>query len=470
MAKASTQRYPSSSSAGALVLAVRLLAATATLASAGCPASGEDVRPPDDQWFFPAGLDISDDDRFMFVTNSNSELRYDSGTVVVVDLAVVSDMVDEWLTTGVPLADTPDCEDCCEVDGAYTYTMVCNESRAILADATVRTGSFATEIDTQTLEDGRERLFVPVRADPSITWIDFTPDAPMLDCGGSGVYPACDEDHRMTQMRNDLDLDVIPSEPFGIFVDSGNGYAVVSHLSTGTVSLVDAPTDGSAPMVADAIGGLFAVNPNTLARGATGVAGRQPGSPSDLVYVTSRAESRVQMLHVYRPDQADAFPTLVPSNYFFLDRVLPSDNSRGIAFSDDGNRAHVVNRDPPMLLTVDTSLGADGFPRNQLLSAVEICPQAALVAMADVGRGERAFVSCFRDAQVWVVDPVSSVVESIVSVGSGPHALGVAPSRQLLLVANFLEDTVSVIDLAPGSATENRVVLRLGRPRQEGGK
>jgi DNA-binding beta-propeller fold protein YncE len=123
-----------------------------------------------------------------------------------------------------------------------------------------------------------------------------------------------------------------------------------------------------------------------------------------------------------------------------------------------------------MLLAIDTTLGPEGFPRNQLVSGVEICPQASRVALADEGRGERAYVTCFRDGQVWVIDPAAGAIEAIVNVGRGPHALGVAADRRLLLVANFLEDTVSVIDLAPGSATENQVVLRLGRPRQEGGE
>ena len=441
--------------------------AAALLLNAGCTATSEDVRPPNDQLFFPAGVDITADESFMFVTNANSELRYDSGTVVVVDLEVVSAMVDEWIATGEPLADSAACEDCCEVDVDIPHTMVCNEARAIRADATVRIGSFATEIASQVLASGDLRLFMPVRGDPSVTWMDFSVADVALECGGSGVFPRCDDDHRLTQLRDDLDLNTLSNEPFGIYVDSGNGYAMVSHLSQGSVSLIDAPPNGDAPVLTDALGGLFAVNPSNGALGAVGIAGRQPGSLYDLVYVTSRSEARVQMLYVYRGGE---FPTLVPSQYFFLDRVLPSDDGRGIVFSEDGNRAHIVNRDPSMLLTVDTSLGADGFPRNELASSVEICAQASLVAIADVGRGERAYIACFGDSQVWVVDPLSRVVDEIISVGRGAHAVAVAADRKLLFNVNFLEDTISVIDLSPGAATENRVVLKLGRTRQAGGE
>jgi DNA-binding beta-propeller fold protein YncE len=441
--------------------------AAALLLSTGCTARGADVRPPTDQLFFPAGIDITADESFLFVTNANSELRYDSGTVAVVDLEVVSAMVDEWLASGEPLVDNGNCEDCCDVDVDSAHTMVCNEALAIRSEATVRIGSFATEVASQVLASGDLRLFMPVRGDPSITWMDFSVANVAIDCGGSGVFPRCDDDHRITQLRDDVDLNTLSNEPFGMYVDSANGYAMVSHLSQGAVSLIDAPPNGDAPVLTDALGGLFAVNPQTGALGAVGIAGRRPGSVYDLVYVTSRSEARVQMLYVYRGGD---FPTLVPSQYFFLDRVLPSDDGRGIVFSEDGNRAHIVNRDPPMLLTIDTSLGADGFPKNELASSVEICAQASLVALADVGRGERAYVACFRDSQVWVVDPHGMVVDEIISVGRGAHAVAVAAERKLLFNLNFLEDTISVIDLTPGAASENRVVLQLGRTRQSGGE
>jgi hypothetical protein len=40
----------------------------------------------------------------------------------------------------------------------------------------------------------------------------------------------------------------------------------------------------------------------------------------------------------------------------------------------------------------------------------------------------------------------------------------VAPGRRRLYVSNFLENTLAVIDLTPGAATRNRVVLRIGEP------
>lgn len=444
----------------------QLVSIVALALASGCTAALDEVRPPADQFFFPSALAVSPDESVVFVTNANSELRYDSGTVSVIDVAKVAELRDAWLdpvTGGV----VPSGRDC-QIDVDRSHLLTCNEAEVVIEGATVRTGNFATEMGTQLLDDGNLRLFIAMRGDPSITWIDYDASARNLECGGSGSIPVCDETHRLTQMRNDLSLPTLFDEPFGIYVDSTNEYAMVTHLTSGAVSLVDAPADGSEPMIADALSGLFAANASGV-RGAVGVAGRAPGDDFNLLYVTSRSESRVQTLYVTRIGGPDALPTIVASDFFFLRNVQPSDDSRGITFNAAGDRAFIVNRDPPMLLVVDTSVDADGRAKNELTDAVEICTQAANVVVADAGNGERVYVSCFRDGQVWVIDPTSGDVEAVINVGRGPHSLRALPNNRMLMVANFLEDTVNVIDLTPGSPTQNRVALRLGRTRDEGG-
>jgi DNA-binding beta-propeller fold protein YncE len=446
----------------------RLLAVLAPVALAGlagCPASGDAVRPPKDQIFFPTGIALGPDESALFVANANSDLTYDSGTIAAFDLDEVEAITTAWLTSG----SAPSGRDC-EVDRSVAYTLVCNEREALLADATVRIGNFATKIAVQQLTDpGSWRLFAAVRGDPSITWIDYDLTSRDLDCGDVGAsYPECDDNHRLTQLRNDPDLSRIPDEPFSLYVDSQNGYVVATHLTSGAVSLTDAPADGSPPVLSDALGGLFAADPNTGVRGAAGVAGRLPGSAFDRIYVTSRSEARVQTLYVARPD--GDLPVIVPADFFFMNRVLPSDDGRGIAFSASGERAFIINRDPPMLQIFDTAPGEGGAPKNELLGAVELCQQASNLAVADMGRGERVYVACFQTGQLWVIDPQGAQLEAVVTVGRGPNDVVASTAHGQIYVSNFLEDTVAVVDAGPGSVTENRVVLRLGRTRQEGGQ
>jgi DNA-binding beta-propeller fold protein YncE len=320
----------------------------------------------------------------------------------------------------------------------------------------------------QGLANGDMRLLIPVRGDPSITWIDYRAGERRLDCGGSGSAPLCDADHRLDRLRNDLELPGLTEEPWSIHVDSGNQYAIVAHLTSGTVSLIDSPGNGDAPVISDALGGLFATNPSSGVRGATGVAGRSPGAPDAAIYVTSRAESRIQTMHVYRP--AGGLAALVSGEFFFLDRLIPSSDSRGIAFSADGQRGYVVSRDPPTVQILDTENSPQGYPRNAVIGAIEICRQASVIAVGDFGAGEKAYVSCFQDSRVWVLDLGRATLDAIIDVGRGANTMAMALGRGRLFVTNFLEDTVSVIDTVPGSPTENRVVLQLGRERQSGGE
>jgi hypothetical protein len=446
----------------ARALLLPALLAPALAALTGCPAGAADVRPPDDGFYFPTGLAMSPDEQFLFVSNANSDLRFGSSSLQVIDLDVVDQLVRGWVDdVQVPSGCTQDLD--------QRQTVICpeehedNNSRYLLADASVRMGNFVGEVVLQELMDGRYRLFVPARGDPSINWIDFDPADGLLECGGSGSYPRCDSRHQLTALRNDPDLRKLTEEPFGMYVDSGNGYVIVTHLTTGNITLTDSPPDASDdPLLVDVKGGFFAQSTATGLRGAVAAAGREPGNPLDLVYVTSRAEARVQMIHVEQPE--GAYPLIVPTDYFFLNAVFPAQESRGLAFSADGNRAHVINRRPPALITVDTALDATGRPRNEVLQATELCPQAGLVTVADLGEGDRAYVSCFRDGQVWVIDPEAATIESVINVGRGPHVMAIAKSRKLMYVTNFLENTIAVIDLTPGAPSEHRVVVRLGEP------
>ncbi|HET6284922.1 MAG TPA: hypothetical protein VFH73_28455, partial [Polyangia bacterium] len=55
-------------------------------AGAGCSLNQEGVPPPANDIFFPSATLVDSTGRFLFVTNSNSDLRYNDGTLVVVDL------------------------------------------------------------------------------------------------------------------------------------------------------------------------------------------------------------------------------------------------------------------------------------------------------------------------------------------------------------------------------------------------
>ena len=428
---------------------------------ASCTASADQVQPPADQLFFPTGAAVASS--ALFVASANSELRYDSGTIDTFDLDKIDQIAAAW-ASGKTIPASIDGDHSCTQDGDHVETLVCDETYFLRAGAGARIGNFATDISIQDMGGGASRLIVPTRGDPSISWVDF--DGTALSCNANGeVNALCDDAHRLTFATVDPNIENIPDEPFFAFADSAGQFAMVTHLTSGAVTLVDSPRGGDAT-IADVLTEVFLPDSTTGLRGATGVAGRRPDAAGDIIYIGSRTEDRIQMMTVGRPVN-DAPPFLIPGNYFFLDAVGANNGSsidtRGMTFSADGNRMYLVNRNPPTLQIYDTSFGDSGLPKNQLVGATDICREASTIAVMDSGDGDRAYISCFSDGTVYVVDPRGlSQVEDIVQSGRGPFAVTGSAARKKLFVTNFLEDTVSVIDTTPGSATQNRVVLRIG--------
>lgn len=457
---------------------------------AGCTASADQVHPQPDVLAFPSGLAITSNEKFLFVANANSELRYDSGSIGVLDVDNIQATLDGWLGTRAT-------GDCAQQDG-HTETLVCEAPTFLKGDknpgdAGVRIGNFATDIALQDFSPsgsigspGPYRLFVPTRGDPSVAWADFSDG--VLSCNASGDrFALCDDAHRLSTLENDPDLAPLPEEPFGVFADARTGVAMVTHLNNGAVTLISAPapSSGTPPdvKIVDIRGGFFALDVNNSV-GATGITGRPstPGGPDDIIYVGSRSDRRVQTftigtLPIVDPAAPTAAPApapayLVPGGFFFLTGagavIGGSTDTRGMKISDDGNRLYLVNRQPPTLQLYDTSLSPTGYPRNAGLGAIDICRAASTVAVIDNSDGERAYITCFQDGQLYVVDPRNlSQPEDILLVGRGPYSVVGATkgARKLLFVSNFLEDTIAVVNITPGDPTYNRVVLRIGTPR-----
>lgn len=446
---------------------------------ASCTASGEDVRPPDDQLFFPSGMAIGrlapgpeqEPRPVLFVANSNSELRYDSGAIAVIDLNLVNQAIEAWQGGAGELFSDP----ACSRDPERRETQVCEEREFMIRGAGVRIGNFATDIAVQSFGT-HLRVIVPTRGDPSITWADF--DGTRLTCaGGTTEFPLCDAEHRLSSVRNLGDDVPIVDEPFGVFADvaadgSGSGFAVVTHLTAGALTLVDSPRSGSA-QITDTVTNVFLAAPNVDPAASAVVGGR--GGTSGLLYVGSPTENRIQTFTVGRPVNESA-PYLVPGSYFLIDGVGTdtggSSETRGMQFSADGNRLYIVNRRPPSLSIFDTSIGPTGVPRNAPTGSTDICRQASTVAVLELGDddlyGERAYITCFQGGEVYVVDPRGqSQVEDVLTVGRGPYTAVVLDDPKRLFISNFLEDTIAVVDVDPTSPAYNRVVLRIGLPKRE---
>lgn len=439
-----------------------LLVATALTALVGCPADGDQVAPPDDAFTYPSALAFSRDGSAVFVVSANANLQYDSGTALVVDVAATEAALGPWLATRDTAA-------ACYVDSEFSETLVCDEADFIRADGGVRLGNFASAVTSLLNEAGDERVLFTVRGDPSITWAEF--DGDRLACRAAPSFSLCDLERRLTKLGEGV-ADVnqtIFSEPFQIAADPAGFYAIATHFGRGAVTVVDAR--GEAPMLSDAVDGLFQRNLNTGVLSTSAVAIRpnyaQPDAPG-IAYIGSSGEDRIQTA-VVLPDYYDQ-AKLLAADYFFVHGVGSNSgggaDTRGLAF-DDHQRMYLVGRAPASLLQYDVGVDDAGQVKRALLSGVDTCRQATALVVVPAGDETFVVVSCFNDGtiQVYRADPALALVATV-SVGRGPAAMALSPDGSRIYVANYLDDTLAIVDAVAGAATQFRVVMRMGVPRE----
>jgi hypothetical protein len=365
------------------------------------------------------------------------------------------------------------------------------------------------------------RLWTAVRGDPSLTYVhaiktprtSTAPSTVTLNCGGDsrnqdGPLSTCDL-QRIAQrdlhgdMRNapvptgsTLDtLRTLAPEPFGLGLSQcGQGlpYAPecpagqtpfahlgVTHLQTGQVTLINA--DAFSPSSIRSVSNptervvydvRLAISVSSGPAGAFAIAPRTRGDRSSFWYVTSRASSSIASFVVSPTDDIGlTFGFGVSAGPF-----ATGDDVRGVVFDQGGDRAFFLDNRPPAVFMVDTRIEpSTGLPRNQVIDIVPVCLGASHLdvrSFVDQGRTvTRVYVACFTAGQLLVIDADLATVIAVSNIGQGPFDLtfnfgpGMAePARHRAYVSNYVDATISVVDLEPGSPTENRVIATIGIP------
>ncbi len=471
------------------------------LALTGCGIGESGIAPPNDRIFFPASVTVDQSGGWLFVVNSNSDLRYNAGTLVAVDLAKAAAhrrARDNWprcqRNTFLPEAGAPR-ENCCR-DFLDDRILNCDERGYVETAATVRTGSFGGSMIGQTyVRDGQtiQRLYVAVRAEPSITVVDAVVRGGRmtLRCSAEGEANAiCADDWKITEGGSPEAPVDFPEEPSGMSLDPKLGLLYVGHLSTfsarstslGGISVIDvcAP-QVVGPRLASVTTSVF---PGTQIHAVNALTVPLPGDPAGSVFATARFTSDVGELRLGGAEPIDCSAGQVPpgprdvtlvTRGGFIASPLGARQAdlRGLAFSPDRSFAYVLHRqyetagvyNPSIVLMMDRRLDARGEPVNRALDLLEVCRGPTRLRLHDAGRGPRLFVNCFEGGQLYVIEPGTFTVQAISEVGHGPADLEFSPADPTVaFVAAFADNSVAVIDLRPGSPTEFRVIQRLGFP------
>jgi hypothetical protein len=406
----------------------------------------------------------------------------------------------------------------CRPDPLDPTIVDCDETAFVLPNSTVRIGNFAGAIRIHRIDQTHRRLFVAVRGDPSITEIDVDLGADLTKPGVLNCFndvsslttrsgydpvknvttapPPCDATFLVQQYtcqnkptclpgKDNMGLTQLATEPFGMELDEANSRLLISHLATGQVSLIDVDKPASLALLSTS-DPFFP--PDTLGRhGGFSLAQQNPGNRSSLWYLTSSVSPQIASFRVGESN------VIIPAFAFGISTSFAQGTDvRDIHFEPGGQRVFVTENNPPTVLTIDTSPRSDGAgstPNNVVRDITNVCQTPSHMGVRRIFRpgapgtptqvSTRLVVVCFLSSQVMIVDPDRpGVLDTIFSGFGGPNDVafnflddGATPAPEALparprraFVSNFTESTVSLVDLEPGSPSENRVIARLGFP------
>jgi hypothetical protein len=521
-------------------MAVRVPAFALSALLLGCFDPGEGIEPPSDQVYFPVGLAIDDTGAFLYIANSDFDLQYNAGTLLSWDLeslrqrlprgcqddvdcqqAEFCDLAPTTENGGIPsntcvAAEGPAFGRPCGVFGEreprekLLYPGRCSHIDSVtpqdggpaILTARVQIGAFATAVVYRPRPDaapGAGRLFVPVRGDATLHWIDA--ESGQLECGQASSDGACDDHHRAgddADYENTRNLRLLP-EPFALDASEDARAIMVTNQTSGAVSLFVHDWSENGPRLEFDVRGLPTrpVGIASVPRPAHAATSGFPYHPGFLV--TFRNSPNVVLVRVY--DDAGADPirpyaravsaTSIAANSLGID-------SRGIAIdaterrraeSDCATRfavgaecladatcllstpaeykacvedaaaipldLFVSNRTPASLLvgqsrTVFNETWTDDLPAFNTSVPLSLGPSRVVVGAVINPAGEperRVFVVCFDSRRVFIYDPLRRRLEGEVFTGRGPHALAVDAARGLAYVGHFTDSFVGVISL-----------------------
>ncbi len=543
------------------------LAAAATAMAVGvaaCSLSQEGVMPPSDTFFFPTSAIMAPDGHFpgwLFVANSNADLRYNDGTLVVVNVgedvkgAVASGIetrvgaasdrarASQWAVCGQQDYVKPlsrNLPPICCWDALDPNILNCDERRYVQPDATVRIGSFTAGMAWQqncqgscdqqnlgacTFDPEGGRIIMGVRGDTSLTFVDVTPPAgeprPGLHCredGADGPLAECTQKVTSTTSNllseaNDKAISPVqlPDEPYALAYDKGRDLLYVGHL-VGNTSTVDSGGISVFNMsmfgqMATATG--FPPKPTFIApfpspfspnsAGSFGITnltlhpplGNNPYDPNanSEILASSRYLPQVTSMVPYLSggQAATDFNCKGSSDVVLLgsgDSLSPGligTEIRGVAIVDpprsptdptqpaagEPQRVFALERVPPDLAGFDVSRAESGGLTARPTSLIETCSSPTFLYKNAVnGQRDRLYVNCFDTGEIYVFDPTIPSLITTIQAARGPSGIvfDSDPSRPVAYVLDFTLNNIAVVDLTPGSPTEDHVIQRIGFP------
>jgi hypothetical protein len=322
----------------------------------------------------------------------------------------------------------------------------------------VEIGSFSDGMGLST--DGR-RLYVPVRSDANLTFIDVNEEG-QLRCGGEyGQRHTCTSDYRsgsIEQVNPSVEL-ILPPDPVDVYVgDLAADFAAPSNADDPAFRgdyILMAHREGNASMFFDQLrpGGP---EPQKRPRFAATIAGLAP----EQVTITYEPGAK----RAWVPSSVAATIVRVgigidgdPKQSYLFNAgtllVTGLDNgaqNRDIVFDPrpDRNLAYIVSKAPQALVVARSEAAGATL---SMLGQIPTCRDPSRVQLAEVpARGGTvllAFVSCFLSRNVSVIDIDQLQGITLLTNISGAFEFVIDGPRLLMYVADFSTSVLRVADL-----------------------
>lgn len=454
-------------------LAASALAATV----AACVPDTSSLTPLPRQFHFPVAGAVSADSHYLYVVNSDFNLEFNSARVQVVDLERVRARIDQLRgQNSLPLpAVQYEALRCPTADGCEAEWLVPTSG------ASVTINPYATHASLRA--DGR-RLYIAVRGDGSLTWLDINSNGWGLSCGAGSAEGLCDNVHRPgpNAMFTGSDRSLtLPALPVAMDATGADGFIAIAHQEDprGRVSLYW--DSGAGPVLTHWVWD-FSPRLWGIARVDDGRAMR---SAQPHWYALSRYEPFFNHVRAV-PNGAHSY--LYRGDLVSMQGVAPDVGLRAMVRSQcDPNTAVATARPRPPDAAVPYTRSSDQLLRIDLtnvddprvIDAQNLPLGASNLAVYPPGNQhcdgpQLAYVVSYDARRLYVVDLRTFQVVDQLRTQSGPHVPLVDPQagdgvHDYLYLIDFAAMVIEVVDVRPGSPTRHQVLFTIGdvvRPRE----
>lgn len=422
--------------------ASRIAYLACALTLAGCN-FGDGIAPPAATLNFPIAVALSpaaEDSapRWLYVVNSNFDLRFSDGTLMAFDL----DAIDGALA---PCTESAPC--------AF------DDVTPFLASE-VGIGSHA---DGLAVSPGGTRLYIASRARRNLTFVNWDESAEELRCETSeddDAFPSCVEQD--AAQGRDIELDGDPvAVATGRLADIGGGEGnfVLLALREGSVALFiddEGAAQTEAPQLVHVADG-FPASVVTLTM--------QPGT--GIGWLTSTTTNAIGRVGIAVDPVARDRSFLYDAGSLRLGGLDTGIDSRDLQFdpSRPTERALVLMRRPEAVVELDLTREGLNADDVAVADAFEVDAGPSRLAVERIGGRTYAFATTFDGRKMYVIDVTGGAPVAVVGGFSGPFELMIDSARELAYVVDFSLSVIRIVDLSGLSQGEAPFIrATLGRP------